>query len=412
VRIVCFAVVALVTARAHGQPARRPVALAEVIAALPRAPAAAIPQHEAAAADALVDAASAWPNPSLHVATNRLTARLVVGATVPLPIFGTIAAQRRLAAADAELVHAEGTVALRELRHRAVAAWIALARADGEVVATQLAARQAAELEAIARGRLAADVGAEIDATVAHAARARADVEVAAAERADDAASAELAGVLGWDPAQRLRADGTPPAGDASELAALRVRLDAHPERAAALRRIAQADASAAQIATLKRPSLAVEAEIDLVDPTLTDTSGNLIGPDAHVGVILELPVFAKIGDRVRAARATAAAQRARLATTDAQLGAALVAAYERWQAARARLHELETTVAPAQERAAKLAAQAYKEGARDLAYALQAERDFAAVSAAINEARADAALAFAELQLAVGDDAGGERAP
>jgi outer membrane protein TolC len=50
------------------------------------------------------------------------------------------------------------------------------------------------------------------------------------------------------------------------------------------------------------------------------------------------------------------------------------------------------------------LSATAYREGARDLAFALQAERDLAAVRAERNAARADAAAAFADLQVAVGD--------
>ena len=59
----------------------------------------------------------------------------------------------------------------------------------------------------------------------------------------------------------------------------------------------------------------------------------------------------------------------------------------------------------PASDRAAALSMQAYREGARDLASALVAERDLAAVRAEINEARAAAAAAFAELAQAAGED-------
>ena len=54
--------------------------------------------------------------------------------------------------------------------------------------------------------------------------------------RAQAAASAELAGVLGWDPDQRLRSAGAPATGEPAELAALRARLARHPERVAAVR--------------------------------------------------------------------------------------------------------------------------------------------------------------------------------
>ncbi|HET7502982.1 MAG TPA: TolC family protein, partial [Kofleriaceae bacterium] len=145
----------------------RPVSLSEALDAVGRAPAAQVSAHEVAAAEALVDAASAWPNPALHVGTNRLTARLVAGASLPLPVFGTVGAARRQAAAEAVVARAEGAAALRMVRHRVVVAWIAMARADGDVVASSIAAQQAAELALIARGRQDAGVGADVDVTTA-----------------------------------------------------------------------------------------------------------------------------------------------------------------------------------------------------------------------------------------------------
>src|SRR5262249_38171409 len=126
-----------------------------------------------------------------------------------------------------------------------------------------------------------------------------------------------------------------------------------------------------------------------------------------RVGVALELPLFAHVGDKARAARATEAAQRSRLAATEVELAAGLEAAFRRWQAADERLRALERDVVPAQERAPALSGQAYREGARDLASALVAERDLAAVRAEVNAARADAAAAFADLQLAAGVEVG-----
>jgi cobalt-zinc-cadmium efflux system outer membrane protein len=390
--------------------ARRPITLQTAVAAAKQAPAALVGPHEVAAAEATVDAASAWPSPSLHVATNRLTARLVAGATLPVPVFGTVGAARRQAAAEADVVRAEVELVQRDLQHRVVLAWIALARADGDVVATSIAAQHAAELELIAKGRLSAGVGADVDVTVAAAARARAEVAAAAAERVEDAASSTLAGVLGWDPAQPLRADGSPVTGEPIELAALRDRLARHPERAAALRRVDVAEATLDHVLTERWPLLALDGSVSFDDPTFDQTGSNPTlwsRTDAAIGVTLELPIFAHVGDKARAARAIEASQRARLAVTDTALGAGLYAAYRNWQAASERLRALEHDVVPAQERAAALSAQAYREGARDLASALQAARDLAAVRAEINSGRADAAAAFADLQLAVGDEVG-----
>jgi cobalt-zinc-cadmium efflux system outer membrane protein len=273
------------------------------------------------------------------------------------------------------------------------------------IEAQQVAARQAAELLTIADGRRAAGTGADVDVTVAAAARARADVAAAAAVRAEEAASAELAGLLGWDPARRLRAEGSPVIATGNALDALRARLRVHPEHVAAERRIAAADAAIARERSQGWPGLALEGEVDYDDVSVTEGRTAWDRTDARIGVSLDLPLFARTGDRTRAARATAQAQRARLSALEAELGGRLAAAYARWQAASERLAALERDVLPAHDRAAALSMQAYREGARDLSSALVAERDLTAVRAEINDARGQAALAFAELAQAAGEE-------
>ena len=398
------ALIVLAAGAAHAGD-RQPVTLDQALAAVNAAPAVRAGTYDIAAAQAGIDAASALPNPTLSIGTNRLTARLAAAITIPLPIFGTVGAARRVAEADARVTRADTDLALRDLRHRVIVAWIELSRAAGDVTASQVAAQQAAELETIAKGRLGAGTGAEVDVTVAGAARARADVAVAAAQRAQDAASAQLAGLLGWDPMRELRADGPPVIGGAMDLAALRGKLVVHPEREAAERRIAAADANVDAVLVQRRPGLALEGGIDYDDISVTEHDTPLGRTDLRIGVALELPLFARIGDRARQARATAQAQRMRLAALEAELGGRLVAAYERWQAATERLAALEKDVIPAQTQAAALSMQAYREGARDLSSALVAERDLATARAELNDARAQAALAYADLVIAAGED-------
>lgn len=399
--VVCLLALLASAARADD---RVPVTLDAVLAAAGKAPAAQIGHYDLAAAEANIDAATAWPDPGLHVGTNRLTARLIVGATIPLPIFGTVGAAKRVAAAEADVVRSEAELEVRDLRHRVVVAWIELLRAGGDVQASQVAAKQAAELEAIAKGRLAAGTGADVDVTVATAARARADVAVAAALREQDASSAELAGLLGWNPAQPLSADGAPVIAPAAALSSLQARLAAHPEKQAAERRVAAAQAEVDAVLVQRWPGLAVEGELDYDDQTQIGNTA-WARTDAHVGLALDLPIFARIGDKARAARATESAQRTRLAALEAELGGRLVAAYQRWQAASERLAAMERDVIPAQEKAATLSMQAYREGARDLSSAVLAERDLASVRAELNDARAQAALAYADLAVAIGED-------
>jgi outer membrane protein TolC len=406
-RVKTAAVLVLMLSASARADSRTPVTLAEALAAAGKAPGAQIGPHEIAAAEATVDAASAWPDPTLGLSTSRLTAKLIAAATVPLPILGTVGAAKRAARAEADVVQADAVLALRDLRQRVVLAWIELERAEGDVTATQVAAQQAADLETIAKGRLAAGTGADVDVTVATAARARADVAFASAQRAEDATSAELAGLLGWDPARPLSAAGDPviaPSGPGGDLDALAHKLAMHPQRRAAEKRVAAADANVDAVLVLRRPGLALEGELDYDDHTIEGNSP-WDRTDARVGIVFELPVFARIGDRARAARATAMAERMRLATTEAALGGQLVAAYRRWQAATERLASLQRDVIPAQEKAATLSMQAYREGARDLSSAVLAQRDLASARAELNDARAAAAQAYADLALAAGED-------
>ncbi len=404
--LVLAAVVAgALPARAEKPPIA--IGFDEVIAAIGKTPATRMTQYDVEATEALVEVAGAWPSPAIYVQTNRLTARIVGGLTVPFPMFGTIAASRRRARADAEVARADARVITRDLRFRGALAWIALARADAQVDAASIARTQATQLAEIAKGRLAAGAGAEVDVTTAQAALARAELAEKVASRAQRAAAAELAGLLAWDPSRRLVASGRPPmpAGVAPTLASLRARLARHPAHVAGSRRIVAVEAGILAARVQRWPTVALETQISANDPTTP-------GTDVLVGVALELPLFAKVGARVRAERARAAAARAQLAASDTQRDASLEAAYDQWQSASDTLRSLEREILPAQERAASLSAQAYRDGARDLATALQAARDLAAVRAEVAAARADAASAWVQLQDAAGEDFGGANAP
>ena len=375
---------------ARAEPPRS-VTLAEVVAAVPAAPAAPIADREAAAADAETDAAGAWPAPSVHVETNRLTARVVAGLVMPLPILGTVGALHDEAAAHARVAHTEARTAQRELARRAAIAWVELARADADVAVRATAAAQAADLERLARGRLDAGAGALVDVTTATAARARADVAVSSARRAQQAAAAELAGILGWDPSRPLVSAGPLPAGPPATspvaLETLRARLAYHPERALVVARVAETEATTARVRTGRYPGLAIEVQGSFHDPTTP-------GTDVLAGLVVDLPVFAHVGDQLRATTAATMAERARLAAADSELAGALFAAYRRWQAAGETVAALDRDVLPAQTHATDLASQAYREGSRDLSTALQAERDLAAVRAELAAARGDLANA------------------
>ncbi len=397
-------VILALAARAHADTAT-PISFADAMRSAANAPALNAQRYDIVAADALVGAAGAWAGPSLRIESNRLTAHLVAGASLPLPVFGTLGASRRVAAANADVVRSEAVVDTRDVLHQIAAAWIALARADGEHAAAVVAAEQADQLEKVARERLASGAGAEVDLGATSAAHARATLAESSARRRQEAASATLAGLLGRDPLVRLAAEGDIPSGAPVSIAALQARLRSHPKRTVIAGRIAAASAGAAEARTARLPSLALEGQVSMFDPTQP-------GTDVLVGLSIDVPLFAHAADRVHAANATVEAERARLAATEVELGGQLVAAYRRWQEASETLAALEKTILPAQEKASSLAMQAFREGARDVSSALQADRDLAAVRAELVAARADTGLAWIDLRAASGDPLGAANAP
>ncbi len=214
--------------------------------------------------------------------------------------------------------------------------------------------------------------------------------------------------MLGWDPLRELHAKGDLPGGTA-DLDALRAALARHPARAAELDRIIEHDATAHRVEVARRPGVSIDVQASFGDPTLPASGACTLSTctDLFAGLVLELPLFGRFDAQLRAIARDTDAERARLTALDAELAGGLVAAYRRWQAATEQLSSLERDVAPAQEKATLLAAQAFREGARDLSTALLAARDLAAVRAEIANAKVDAATAWVELELASGKDAG-----
>src|SRR5262245_13028405 len=84
-------------------PAARPVSLAQAIAAVGGAPEHVVAQADRNAAVAEVAAAGAWPGTTISVSTSAKTAHLGIIAAIPLPIFGTLGANRAVAEAEASV---------------------------------------------------------------------------------------------------------------------------------------------------------------------------------------------------------------------------------------------------------------------------------------------------------------------
>ena len=325
VRFAVGLVIALALAGAARADDRTPVTLGAALAGARKAPRRRSAGPDIAAAEARRCGGGAWPNPactSARIGSPRASSsvrRAAAGVR-----HGWRGQARRRGGGESRA--RRGRLALRDLRHRVVVAWIELARAGGDVDRIAVAAQQAAELETHREGPAVGGHGRGRRRDGRRPRRARGPMSRRRPRCArEDAASAELAGGARLGSRRvPLRADGAPVDRRArTDLAALRAAL-AHIPSARRRRRASRGGGDAATRCSPRRPRLALEGEVDYDDPTMTGRAPTrCIGTDAHVALALELPLFAHIGDRVRAARATVAAERSRLAATEAELAGA-----------------------------------------------------------------------------------------
>jgi outer membrane protein TolC len=381
----------------------RAVTLATAVAAVAAAPEHRVAVAERRAAGADVDAAGAWPGTTLTVNTSRRTARLGVVAAVPLPVFGTLAANRAVARAELEVATAQVGAIDLGLRRDVAKAWLELARVEARAALSAQSAIREEELATITQRRLDSGDASRAEVVQAGAAAKRARAQATVDGIAIAAASAELARLLGWDPDVVLHADGGfPPLTDVPGFEALSEGRARHPDARIAA---ARTDAEAARVTEASRarwPRLSLDLEAALWDPTL-GPDPSMPESDYRLGVTVELPIFGKTSEAVAAAAARRDAARAALEGTMIALDGQIVAAHTRYAAARERARAIAEDVLPAQREAAALARAAYKEGQGGLVAVLEADRGLADVEADGIDALAEAAAARAALAGAAG---------
>jgi cobalt-zinc-cadmium efflux system outer membrane protein len=379
------------------EPVARPVTLAEARAAVGHAPAHRSAAARTGAAGAARAASGAWPASSFGVWGTRHAERLGFSASLPLPVFGNLAADRRVAGAELDVARAEAGGVDLGLEREVTRAWLELARAEARAAQSEATAKREDELAQATRKRFEAGDAPRAEVVAADAAAKRARAEADADRAAIAAAAAELAAPLGWDPEVALHAEGGLPVAPAPPpLAELRPRRAGHPEARAAEARARAQDAQVALAHRRRFPELSLDAESLIGDPGLP-------GTDFKLGVSLTVPLFGGTGAAERAARARSEAARVEHDATLSTLDGAIVAAYRRLQAAERRADALDHDVLPAQREAAELARAAYREGAGGLVAVLEAERALSEAELAYIDARAEAALALVELEWAVG---------
>ncbi len=315
-------------AHVRAQPHARSVTLAEALAAAGAAPELRGFALRTEAASATADAAGGLPPTSVSVGATSATARLVVAASVPLPIFGTLGAEERVARAGVEVARAEQRTASSDLRLRLAGAWLDLARAQERLALLGADAERAVALVAVARHRVEEGDAPRADAVSATAAAARTTAVAQAGRAVVEASSSALAGLLGWEPSRLLRAaPGLPTVDEPPSLAALLDRARARPSIDLARARSRAAGAEAEQAARACWPELSLEGEAAIADPTLP-------GTDVRGSLAVALPLFSGRADAQRAAELRHGAALAELVAERRAASADVVTAYRRWEAA------------------------------------------------------------------------------
>jgi cobalt-zinc-cadmium efflux system outer membrane protein len=398
--LVIGVALALATPAAAQEPqarAARAVTLDEALAAVARAPERKVAALETEAARRRVSAAGAWPATSVGISTTLRTARVIPALSFPLPVFGTLSAERHAAQKELDVAQHGESGADLGLRRRVSAAWVDLFHAEASAeLATRAAARQK-ELSDITAHRFEAGESPHSEVVAANAETQRAAADARAAQAAIAGASAELAGTLGWSLDVALHAQGALPETQLPDgLATLLAKTRAHPEVRAAQARVA---ASQAQVEVQRKrawPQLSLEAEASIDDRTLP-------GSDFRAGLGMELPLFGRTSEAVNAAAAERDAARAQSDATQHAIAAQLVTAYRRCQAALERVRSLHDDVLPAQREAERLARAAYAEGQQGFTAVVQAERALIELEQASLDAQEELALAVIDLEWSSG---------
>ncbi|HEX4403991.1 MAG TPA: TolC family protein, partial [Polyangia bacterium] len=213
-RLVFVLALSLVTVPARAQTPQRPISLAEARDVAVRVgPGVLLGEEREAVSRAQVEVAGALANPTLTLQSARLTARVSAGVSVPVPLFGQRATAVAASRADAESVRLDTTVLRIEARWSATRAWLDLWEAQERARTTELAAREAERLAAIAAERFASGSAPRLDAVRTSADRARARAEAQATSASVAAAGARLAISLGATEGPALRAEGAPDLG-------------------------------------------------------------------------------------------------------------------------------------------------------------------------------------------------------
>ncbi len=363
------------------------------------APDIAIARGREAVAEAEVGVAGTYPNPSVLVGTTTQTAKLSVGASVPLVVFGQRGAAIDASQADLATVRVDSQVTWSEVRAQTAHAYVALWSSEQIALARTDAAALASRLEKAVVGRVEVGAAPEVDGLRVKAERLRAEADADEAAQLVSATSADLARFVGITPADSLRAGSEPDVPEAPPpLGELLARAGENPSARREASDALAAEARVRREHALLRPGLTLDLGADVGDATIANSATNY-----RAQLAVEVPLFSQRGGYVARERASAAAARSRSSAEQQRARAAVEVAYRTFVAASGRMKALGGGVVPAARAAAKATEESYTLGRAPLVAVLEAERARLDAEVSLVDARGTRANAWIDVERALG---------
>jgi cobalt-zinc-cadmium efflux system outer membrane protein len=351
-----------------------------------------------AAAD--VRTARMFPNPTLGANAGRAEPIVAGVLTLRLPILGQLGARVRAAERALEQTRLETTLALWRLRRDTRVAYYTAARAEEELGIARQVQTLTRRVAQIAAERFDAGAGSMLEKLQAQLVDDRAEQDLIDREAAVRVARLELARIVGLDPAALPGlADALATVGATPPLEALLAAAErAHPELRAldAERFAAEARMHAARAD--RRPTLAVDLGVELLDPLTCGNAENgprCVGPRG--GVSFDLPLFNWNGGPIARAEAEARAAAIKRDAAAQRIAAFVRSAYEAFTAATVRARFFDARYVPAATQVEAMAREGFAAGRTGLLPLIEAQRALldsrlgqAEARFAVQQARAD----------------------
>lgn len=394
-RALCVLAVVLVPARAL---AEAQVSYAEALTmSRQRAPNVAVARATENVAEADSRTGGLYPNPTFSAGTSSQTARLSLGASVPLLILGQRGAA--LAAGRAEYAAAkfDTQVSLADVRAATGHAFVALWLAERTAFARTDAALISHRLEAAVTGRVELGSSPELEGLRAHAETLRADMDARSASDLVEASAASLAAWIGAPFDQPLRVSGDPEVpAEVPKIADLWPRVGKNPSVQRAFAEVRASEARATSERAQVRPLMTLDVGADVNDPTLPATNYR-----AQLGI--EVPLFNQRGPLVEREERRAEAARSQSHAEQVRLSAELIVAYRTFGALSSQANTLADGVVPAAVAAARATEESYSLGRAPLVAVLDAERARIDAELSLIETRSARANAWIDVERALG---------